>query len=231
MTRAAVVGAVLAVVLALGACGDDGPAADDEATEDSIIHTPTTEPPRSGGIDVPAVEGTYPVAVPSLGFGIAVPGGWQATLLSEDAIRRLEGAALADESFLDAARTVAASGAVFYAAGADTDGRVGDLKIDVRSDADTSPAAVRAAADAVVDRAGVEDAVVVDDLPAGRVRVDFVAEQPAADGSGPVQTLGSQIFVPDGARLWSLIVTSEDAEAHLALVTLFSGSFVVAPPS
>ena len=38
-----------------------------------------SEPRRRGSL--PEVPGTFPVALPSLGFGIAVPQGWQASVL------------------------------------------------------------------------------------------------------------------------------------------------------
>lgn len=229
MRRSAIT-AVVVVALALASCSDDDdgatPAPDDTTdTSVGLDHTPTTQAPETGGIDVPEIPGTFTAAIPSLGFGIAVPEGWQATVLSEDAIERLEAATLSQPSFLDAARNVMASGAVFYAAGVDDEGRVSELKVDVQDGADTSPEGIAALAASVVDSGKVEDATVTDDLGDGRIRVDYRLSPPAddADHAG-VETIGSQLFVPDGDRVWSFIVTSEDTASQDALLAIFEAS-------
>lgn len=216
-----VLGAVLVSVAVLGGCGDD----DDPSDGAAPSITTTTRSPESGGIDVPEIPGTYPAAIPSAGFGIAVPEGWQATLLTEDALERLEEATLARPSFLGAAQQVAASGAIFYAAGVDDRGRVAELKIDVQDDADTTPAALDELARSVVDGGQVTDGSVVDDDPGDdRIRVDYRITVPSAEDGAPIDALGSQLFVVDGDRLWSLIVTSEDAGSQTALLQIFETS-------
>lgn len=220
--------ALVAAVLALSllGCSDDD---DDVAppADSAPVSTTTTAVAESGGIDVPEIEGTFAAAVPALGFGIAIPEGWEATLLAEEALARLEEADLARPSFLEAARAVASTGAVFYAAGIDTGGRVAELKIDVQDDAATEPAAVRAAAEAVVASGAVEQATIVDDLPDGRVRVDYRTEVPSADGDEMIDARGGQLFVPDGDRLWSLIITSEDGDVQDRLLEVFQESFTL----
>ena len=222
---------IAAVLLAVAACSGDDDAGttttDPEPTETSVglDHTPTTQPPETGGIEVPDIPGTFTAAIPSLGFGIAVPEGWQATVLSEDAIERLEAATLSQPSFLDAARNVMASGAVFYAAGIDDEGRVSELKVDVQDGADASPESVAALATSVAESGKVEDATVTDDLGDGRIRVDY--RLPAPDGDADhagIETIGSQLFVPDGDRVWSFIVTSEDTASQDALLAIFEAS-------
>jgi hypothetical protein len=218
--------AVAAVVLALLACSDDDDGSVARSTSTSTPlgdHTPTTEPPETGGIDVPEIPGTFQAAIPSLGFGIAVPEGWQATVLSDEAIERLEEATLSQPSFVDAAKNVLASGAVFYAAGVDDDGRVAELKVDVQSGVETSPDTLSELARAVAGSGRVEDATIVDDLDNGRVRVDY--RLPAdPDGDEGIETIGSQLFVPDGDRVWSFIVTSEDQDTQDALLAIFEAS-------
>lgn len=220
-----------AATLGLAACDDDD-GGDGAATTDTAGdeigggHSTTSRPVNTGGIEVPDVPGTFPVALPSIGFGIAVPEGWQATILSDDALERLAEANLSRPSFLDAARAVAATGAVFYAAGVDDEGRVAELKVDVQDAADTSPEAVAALAAAVAGGDGISDVTVIDDLEDGRVRVDYRFSAPSADGDATIDALGSQLFVPDGDRLWSFIVTSEDQATQDALLTVFQASIV-----
>ncbi|WP_436795064.1 hypothetical protein [Actinospongicola halichondriae] len=224
--KAAAVG--LAIALAVAGCsGDDETAPTTTQAPSSADHSPTTQEPNTGGIEVPDIPGTFTAAIPSLGFGIAVPEGWQATVLSDEAIERLEAATLAQPSFVEAARNVAASGAVFYAAGIDDEGRVSELKVDVQDGADTSPAGVAALARSVAESGKVQDVSIVDDLEQDRVRVDYrlAADPDAAHGDGEaIDTIGSQLFVPDGDRVWSFIVTSEDSASQDALLAIFEAS-------
>ncbi len=235
MNRRIAVGVAAALLLVLSsACSsDDGGTEQSASTQpadtspDSTVSTTTTQPVETGGIDVPKIPGTYPAAVPSLGFGVAIPDGWQATLLSDDALSRLEGANLAEPFFLDSARQVAATGAVFYAAGIDDQSRVAELKIDVQEGADTDIAALRQLADQVAANEALGDTQVVD-LENGRIRVDYRVTLTSADDGEPIEAYGSQIFVPDGSRLWAIIVTAEDQDTQDALLRIFQAGFVVA---
>ena len=218
-------GALLVVGVLGAACsGDDDPAAPPDTTT-SALPPSTTAAPERGGLDVPAIPGTFAAPLVGLGLGIAIPEGWQATLLTEDALTQLEDADLARPSFAEAARRVASTGAVFYAAGIDDEERVAELKVDVQDAADTDPAAVRAVAEAVADGGEVEDATVVDELgEEGRIRVDYRVELPSAEDGETISALGSQLFVIDGDRLWSFIVTSEDEATQQALLDVFGPS-------
>ena len=217
-------GLALLALLAAGGCSDD----DDDAggADPPVSLAPsTTAEPAPGGLDIPEIPGTFPAPLPGLGFGIAVPEGWQATLLSEEALERLADAALARPSFLEAARTVASTGAVFYAAGVDDDERVAELKVDVQDGADTDPQAVLAVAQAVADRGDVGAASVIGDPAAdGRVRVDYRVDLPSAEDGETISAYGTQLFVVDGDRLWSLIITSEDEATQSALLGIFGSS-------
>lgn len=225
--RAAIAGVALAAVLLAG-CGDDdeGVPPADPLPEQDELPTHGGEEPEAGGIEVPEIPGTFAAPVPSLGFGIAVPMGWNATLLSDAALDRLADADLEEGFFLDAARNVAASGAVFYAAGIDDAGRVAEIKVDVQEGADTAPEAVRAAATAAAEAAGGTDVSVVEG-EGGRVRVDFRLELAAADDGQPIDAYASQLFVPDGDRLWSVIVTSETPETQDAVLAVVDAGFVL----
>jgi hypothetical protein len=218
---------VLAATLLVG-CTDDG---DGEAAPpaDPLPELPahTTPEADAGDLEPPDVPGTTFAPFPSLGFGIAIPEGWNASRLDADAFERLEDAALAQPFFLEAARNVASTGAVFYAAGIDEQGRVAEIKVDVEEDADTSAETVRSAAEAEVLAAGGTDVNVVaaDD---GRIRIDFRLEQAAADSGEPIDAYVSRLLVPDDDRLWSIVVTSEDAATQTAVLAVVDAGFVLA---
>ena len=226
------VAAVALSVAVLAGCSDDDaadeaiPPADPLPEQDELPQHGSTEA-DPGGIAVPDIPGTFAAPVPSLGFGIAIPQGWNATVLSEEALAELADADLAEPFFLDAARNVAASGAVFYAAGIDDEGRVAEIKIDVQEGADTDPASVRARAEQAASAAGGTDVSVVDG-EGGRVRVDFRLQLTTADDGTPIDAYASQLFVPDGDRLWSIIVTSETPATQDAVLTVVDAGFVLA---
>lgn len=223
--RAALAAAVVAAA-GLAGCSDDedaGPPPADPVPELPAHASPQADP---GDIEVPDVPGTTFAPFPSLGFGIAVPQGWNATRLDEEAFEQLEDAALAEPFFLEAARNVASTGAVFYAAGVDEQGRVAEIKVDVEEGADTVEA-VRAEAEAEVLAAGGTDVNVVE-ADDGRVRIDFRLEQASADGGEPIDAHVSRLLVPDGDRLFSIVVTSEDAATQTAVLAVVDAGFVIA---
>lgn len=225
--RAALLAVALAVALA--GCGDDddaGPPPADPLPEQSELpgHGGTQEA-DPGDLEVPEIAGTTFAPFPSLGFGIAVPQGWNATRLDEEALAQLEDARLAEPFFLDAARNVASTGAVFYAAGVDDEGRVAEIKVDVDDGADVG--ALRTAAEAEVLAAGATDLSVVA-AEDGRVRIDFRLRQEAAGGGGAIDAYVSRLLVPDDGRVWSIVVTSEDAETQSAVLAVVDAGFVLA---
>lgn len=228
--RAALVSLALAAT-ALAGCGDDEaadpPPADPLPEQSELPGHGSTEEPAAGGIEAPEVPGTTFAPFPSLGFGIAIPDGWNATRLDDEAFERLEDADLAEPFFVDAARNVASTGAVFYAAGVDQQGRVAEIKVNVQDGADTGTEAVRAAAEAEVLAAGGTDVnvIVADD---GRVRVDFRLQQESADGGEPIDAYVSRVLVPDADRLWSIVVTSEGAATQTAVLAIVDAGFVLA---
>lgn len=214
----------------LGGCGDDdeaGPPPADPLPDQSELPGHGTAGADSGDLDAPDIPGTTFAPFPSLGFGIAVPQGWNATRLDDEAFARLEDAELAEPFFLDAARNVASTGAVFYAAGVDDEGRVAEIKVGVDDGADTGTEAVRAAAEAEALAAGGTDLNVVT-AEDGRVRVDFRLPQESADGGEVIDAYVSRVLVPDGDRLWSIVVTSEDAASQTAVLAVVDAGFVLA---
>ena len=216
---------VLGVVLILiGQAIDDGD--EGEVTEDAPASTvtPHAQPDAEEcGIEVPEIAGTSAAPVCSLGFGIAIPDGWNATRLDEQSLERLANAPLSRPSFLPAARTVADTGADFYAAGVEEGGAVSELKVDVRDGADTSRQAIESEAWAVVDDPRVGDAQVVF-ATGDRTRVDYQLTLPSAETGDDIEVSGSQLLVADGDRLWSLIVTAEDEARRDELVEIFTTS-------
>lgn len=216
------------LVAALAAAGCSG---DDEAAPpaDPLPELPAHTSPEAdaGQLQAPDVPGTTFAPFPSLGFGIAVPQGWNATRLDEEAFERLEDADLVEPFFLEAARNVAsATGAVFYAAGVDEEGRVAEIKVEVDDVAETATGAIRASAEAEVLAAGGTDLNVVE-ADDGRVRVDFRLQQRSADSGDPIDAHVSRLLVPDGDRLWSIVVTSEDAATQTAVLAVVDAGFVL----
>ncbi|HEX4903141.1 MAG TPA: hypothetical protein VFV42_10055 [Acidimicrobiales bacterium] len=218
----------LAAALLLAGCGDDDgdavPPADPLPEADELPTHGSAEP-ETGGIEVPRVPGTFPAPFPSLGFGLAVPQGWNATRLGEEDLERLADAELAEPFFLEAARTVAGTGAVFYAAGIDDGGRVAEIKVDLQEGTDV--AAARREAEAAVTGAGATDLRVVE-AGDGRVRLDFRLRQPSADDGTPIDAYLSQLLVPGDGGVWSIIVTSEDESTQSAVLAIVDAGFVVA---
>ena len=217
--RSALLAAGLAAA-ALAGCGDDDdgpPAADPLPEQSELPGHGGTEEADPGDLDVPEIAGTTFAPFPSLGFGIAVPQGWNAT--------RLEDVRLAEPFFLDAARNVASTGALFYAAGVDDEGRVAEIKVDLEEA--TTVEAVRTAAEAEVLAAGGTDVNVVE-ADDGRVRIDFRLAQPSAEDGETIDSYVSRLLVPDDDRVWSIVVTSEDAETQTAVLAVVDAGFVLA---
>ena len=217
----AVVAMLGVLLVAFGADGD-GDEPEDAGPTPSV--SVTTSPEAEDCFDLPELPATTPVPLCSLGVGFVIPEGWQATLLTGESLERLRDADLARPSFLDAAISVASTGALFYAAGVDEDDRVAELKLDVQDGADTRPEAVRALAQAVVDSGQVDDARVVEQEALDAVRVDYRVTLPSAETGEDIDSFGSQLFVPDGDRLWSFIVTSEDEATQDAVLTMLGAS-------
>jgi len=224
------VAAVVAVALLLSGCGGDGdddavPAADPLPSEEELPTHGDGPEAEAGDIEVPEIPGTTPAPFPSLGFGLAVPVGWNATRLLEGDLDRLADAELAEPFFFDAAEAVAETGALFYAAGVDDQGRVAEIKVDLQEGVDV--AAARAAAEAEIASSGATDVNVVEAAD-GRVRVDFRLTQPSADDGTPIDAHVSQLLVPGEGQVWSVVVTSEDPDTQSAVLAIVDAGFVVA---
>jgi hypothetical protein len=211
-------GLVAAVVGAIG--GDD---------DDTDGASPTSTTIDTGGIEVSAPDGWTAIPVAGLGFGIAVPPGWEATVLAPDVLESLERSSPQVPGFLDNAHAAAEAGAVFYAAGVGEAGRVADVK--VRAVPGAGISSIEQLEDfgrQLSERAGLGDvpieAVGDAEHPTVRMRYGLGA------GGGSTEARGTETLVagPDDI-VWSVIVTSEDPATHEALAEQVAGTLAFAP--
>jgi hypothetical protein len=188
---------------------------------------------QTGGMEVPTPSGWRAIPVPRLDFGVAIPGGWEAAVLDDEALSDLAGASPLVPGFLDAAHAAQQSGSVFYAAGVDDQDRVTDLKVRVvprPEPAVADVAGLEALARQLAGESGIADpdVSVVDGAarPTVEVRYSTTAQRPGENEGDPpvdvaVRATERWVLSPSGA-VYSLIVTSEDAPDHDAVaVQLF----------
>jgi hypothetical protein len=225
--RTRLVAAILAVALVgglvaavVGAIGGD-----DDGTDGA---SPTSTTIDTGGIEVSAPDGWTAIPVAGLGFGIAVPPAWEATVLAPDVLQSLERSSPQVPGFLDNAHAAAESGAVFYGAGVDEAGRVADVK--VRAVPGAGISTIEQLEDfgrQVSERAGLGDVPVevVDDAERPTVRMRYGL----GAGGGATEARGTETLVagPDDI-VWSVIVTSEDPATHEALAEQIAGTLAFA---
>ena len=58
---------------------------------DAGIHSPTSSTTlAAGGLDIDVPEGFTAIPLPSAGFGLAIPDGWEAAVLTDESLARLE---------------------------------------------------------------------------------------------------------------------------------------------
>jgi hypothetical protein len=201
-----------------GGGGDGGPAATGDPTG-----TSTTL--NTGGIEVDAPDDWLVIPVPALRFGIAVPPGWEATLLSDEGLATLAGASPSVPDFTENAHAAAAAGGVLYAAGQDDEGRVSDLVVRAAPETGvTDVANLETYAEGLAAEAGRSspDIAVVDDADRPTVRLDFQV------GTGDEVAEGTETLVlgPDDL-VWSVTVTSDDASIHDDLTESIVGTLTL----
>jgi hypothetical protein len=226
--RTRLVAAILAVALVgglvaavVGAIGGDDDASDGASPTSTTIDT--------GGIDVSAPDGWTAIPVAGLGFGIAVPPGWEATVLAPDVLESLERSSPRVPGFLDNAHAAAEAGAVFYAAGVDEAGRVADVKVRAVPGAGISTTEqLEDFGRQLSGRAGFGDVSV--EVVAGAERPTVRMRYGLGAGGGSAEAQGTETLVagPDDI-VWSVIVTSEDPATHEALSEQLAGTFAFAP--
>jgi hypothetical protein len=231
VSRASALAVALAVAAATAACGGDDDGGDaGSATSTTML---------VGDLEIPAPEGWQEIPLPTLGFGLAVPGGWEATRLDPQGLSSTNQASPVVPGFVEAAHAAASAGSVLYAAGVDPQGRVTDLKVRALLDSGiTDVTGLEAYANQAATDAGLQSVqvTVVPEAPWPAVDVRFrsPSQRPAdggtAQGAAPVAVTveGSERLVlsPRGT-VFSLIVTSEDPAGHDALASQIAGTLAV----
>jgi hypothetical protein len=204
-----------------GGNGGDGGSAGAGATSTTV---------NTGGVAVDAPEGWQPVPLADLRFGLAVPPGWEAVLLSPEGLATLAGASPAVPGFSDLAHAAAAGGGIFYAAGQDAAGGISDVEVRARPQsgitdlAGLQAEAASAAAQAQADPAAIE---VVDGTEYPTVLVPFtVGGADPAGGSSAVTTI--MVAGPDDV-LWEVTVASDDAATHDELTRQIADTLTFVP--
>jgi hypothetical protein len=181
----------------------------------------------TGDLDLQAPEGWQPIPVPALGFGLAVPPGWEAVLLSPDGLATLSGATPAIPGFVEAATAAAAGGGLVYAAGQDASGQVSDVLVRAAPQTGvTDVAGLEAYAGTLAAAAGRTDpdVEVVEDAARPTVRLRFEV------GTGEERAQGTETLVlgPNG-WVWSVTVTSDDPALHDDLATSITDTLTLSP--
>lgn len=220
----AVVLTVVAVLLVVSPGGNDrGDAAGDD-TDGDVSMTSTTL--YTGGVDVEAPDGWLTIPIPDLGFGIAVPPGWEAVVLSPDGLATLADASPVVPGFVDSAHAAAGRRSVLYAAGVDDADAVSDLEVRAAPETGVTDVDTLAAyAEDVAAEAGRTDpqVEVVDGaaLPTVRMRFQVGAEDQVAEAT-------ETLVLGDDGLVWSVIVTSDDAELHHDLASAITDTLMFA---
>lgn len=204
-----------------GASGGDGRSAGAGATSTTV---------NTGGVAVDTPEGWQTVPLADLRFGLAVPPGWEAVLLSPEGLATLAGASPAVPGFSDLAHAAAAGGGIFYAAGQDAAGGISDVEVRARPQsgitdlAGLEAEAASAAAQAQADPAAIE---VVEGTEYPTVLVPFtVGGADPAGGSSAVTTI--MVAGPDDV-LWEVTVASDDAATHDDLTRQIADTLTFVP--
>jgi hypothetical protein len=212
--------AIVALLWVTQTGGDGSGDVDGDAAVGSGADADPTVPSttlNTGGIDVAAPDGWLAIPVPDLGFGLAVPPGWEASLLSPEGLATLASASPAVPGFVDSAHQAAASGGLVYAAGEDAAGGVSDVMVRGAPESGVADAAGLAAyaRDLAVQAGRADPQVeVVEGATRPTVRMRFQV------GGGGETAEGTETLVlgPQGI-VWEVIVTSDDAASHDDLAT------------
>jgi hypothetical protein len=225
--------AVLVGVLAVAGCSDDDP---DDGVDDAATDLPaaTTTTIRTGGIEVEAPDDWQSIPVAQLGFGIAIPPGWEASLLSDEVLASLERSSPEVPGFLESAHLAARAGAVFYAAGQDDAGRVSDLKVRAAPETGiTDEAGLEEYAEDLVAEAGDDlgdvSVGVVDDAQRPTVRVRYRATGRPGSGDDVAAEGTETLTIGPRGIVWSIIVTSEDPATHDELAARITDTLAFPP--
>ena len=211
---------------ALAACSDGGGGDGGSSGRAAAGATSTTL--NAGDIRVDAPDGWQVIPVPDLGFGLAVPPGWEATLLSSAGLATLAGSSPRVPDFKELAHTAARQGGLLYAAGVDRQRGVSDVV--VRGAPDTGVkdiAGLEAYARELAARAGRPDqeVTVVGGAERPTVRLRFEVGGSGA-GGGRAQATETLVAGPNDV-VWDVTVTSDTASSHDALARRITDTFTL----
>jgi hypothetical protein len=226
-------GALLALGLVAAGAGCSDSKGDDDGggTPGGAGAATTSTTINAGDVDVSAPEGWQVIPVPDLGFGLAVPPGWEATLLSPEGLATLAGASPRVPDFTELAHAAAEQGGVLYAAGVDRKGGVTDVVVrgapapDVKDTAD-----LQRYAEELARQAGRPDqeVTVVDGADHPTVQVRFQVGGAGGDEAQRSEATETLVAAPNGV-VWDVTVTSDDAASHDALARQLTETFTLAP--
>jgi hypothetical protein len=213
LTLLLIAGVALFIAGGDGDDGDPGPAGEPGDTTSTTL--------AAGDLRIDAPTGWQEVPLPSLGFGIAVPPGWEATRTDADTLAALARGSLVNPGFVDSARNAANAGAVFYAAAQDEEERVSDVKVQVlpRPGA-TSPDELRQLAEGLLAELDVAQ-------PEPAVEVSADTATFTVDVGTAVAYRVTQVLRTGPDRVVSVIITSEDRSAHDELAAAIAATLVL----
>jgi hypothetical protein len=212
-----VVGLVGGIMFVAGG-GDD----DDDADRNT---TPTSM--ETGGIEVAAPDGWLSIPLPMFGFGLAVPPGWEATRLDEEALSSIGQADPLVPDFAAAAHNAYTNGSVFYAAGVDQQQRVSDLKVGADLTAGVKDAAgLEAYAQQLAAALADPHVEVVEGAANPTVDIRFRGQGTGSAGEVTVEGTQRLVLSPRGI-VFSLIMTSEDPATHDDVAGQLFGTFTL----
>jgi hypothetical protein len=223
--RAAAVALAAALALAVAACSDggDGNGNGSSAGQAAPGHTSTTL--NAGDIKVDTPDGWQAIPVPDLGFGLAVPPGWETTLLSPDGLRALARSSPLVPDFKELAHAAAQQGGLLYAAGVDTQKGVSDVVVRGAPDAGVKDVAgLKAYAKELATRAGRADQEVT--VVKGAKHPTVQMRYQVGSGAKRAQATDTLVAGPNDV-VWDITVTSDTAASHDELVRQITDTFTL----
>ena len=158
-------------------------------------------------------------------FGLAVPPGWEATLLSPAGLSTLAGSSPRVPDFKDLAHAAAQQGGLLYAAGVDRQKGVSDVVVRGAPDAGVNDAAgLEAYAKQLATRAGRPDQEVTVVPGAKHPTVQMRYEVGA--GAKRAQATDTLVAGPNDV-VWDVTVTSDTAATHDELAREIADTFTL----
>lgn len=224
----------LAVAIALAACSDSkGGSGDGKGASGSGAPATTSTTINAGNVKVSAPKGWQVIPVPDLGFGLAVPPGWEATLLSPAGLATLAGSSPKVPDFKALAHSAAEQGGLLYSAGVDRQGGVSDVVVrGAPAGGIKDVAGLKAYARELATRAGRprQQVAVVAGAERPTVQLRFQVGGPG-DGAAKTSQATETLVAGPNDVVWDVTVTSDDAAIHDELARRITDTFTLAPAS